>query len=276
LEIATADVYDLLRARQLLEEPGLASKLSQVIGRPIEAGIKSLPPMIQGAILGATRQALRVGLSAMVSTIDPDLRRPPTSTAFYRVAGGLSGAAGGFFGVAALPVELPVTTLLMLRSIAEIARAQGEDLSDPEVQLACLEVLALGRDDTPDDDAVETGYYATRIGLAQSISSASQYLASHGFAKKLASPLASLLSRIAARFSVRITESMVAKALPLVGAASGAALNALFMSHFQGLAWAHFTMRRLERKYGPWLVQRRYEALPAQTTLSALETQQGA
>ena len=38
-----------------------------------------------------------------------------------------SGAAGGAFGLASLPVELPVSTTIMLRSIADIARAEGED-----------------------------------------------------------------------------------------------------------------------------------------------------
>ena len=40
-----------------------------------------------------------------------------------------SGAAGGAFGLAALPIELPASTIIMLRSIAEIARNEGEDPS---------------------------------------------------------------------------------------------------------------------------------------------------
>lgn len=60
----------------------------------------------------------------------------------------LAGAAGGAFGIASLPVELPFSTTIMLRSIADIARAEGLDLADPKTALACLEVFALGgRDD---------------------------------------------------------------------------------------------------------------------------------
>ena len=40
-----------------------------------------------------------------------------------------SGAAGGAFGLATLPLELPVSTVIMLRSIADIAISEGEDLS---------------------------------------------------------------------------------------------------------------------------------------------------
>jgi EcsC protein family len=253
------DLSDLLRAKQILEHPGLAAKFSNLIGKPVEAGIKSLPAPVHRTIVEVTRSALRVGLGAMVSTLDPSPGKP-ASPRLYQIAGGLSGAAGGFFGLIALPLELPVSTLLILRSIAEMARSQGEDLNQPEAQLACLEVLALGGDSS-DDDAGETGYYATRIGLAQSVASATQYLSGHGVVRKLATPLASLISRVAARFSVRVTESMAAKAVPLLGAASGAAINTLFMTHFQDMAWAHFTVRRLERRYGGSMVKQRYLSL---------------
>jgi hypothetical protein len=261
MEISEEDFRTLERAHQILENPGLTAKLTNLIGLPVEAGVRSLPMAAQALIVSITRHSLRGGLSAIVATMD---RQPgiPAGPGKYRFMSGLSGAAGGFFGLAALPIELPVSTLLMLRSIAEIGRGEGEDLSKPESQLACLEVLALGGRSRA-DDAADVGYYATRIGLAQTISSAAQYIAKHGFGHKLSGPVASLITRIAARFSVRVTESMLAKAVPMLGAASGATINALFMKHFQEMAWAHFNMRRLERKYSPWLVQRRYEALAA-------------
>jgi EcsC protein family len=62
-----------------------------------------------------------------------------------------SGAAGGAFGLPTLPIELPVSTIIMLRSIADIARNEGEDLSDPETALSCLEVFALGGRAKSDD-----------------------------------------------------------------------------------------------------------------------------
>jgi hypothetical protein len=261
MELSEEDFRTLERAQQILENPGLTARLSNLIGAPIEAGVRSLPDSIQALIVSITRHSLRGGLSAIVATMN---RQPgkPAAPGVYRFMSGLSGAAGGFFGLAALPVELPVSTLLILRSIAEIARAEGEDVTKPTAQLACLEVLALGGRARSDDSA-EVGYYATRIGLAQTISSAAQYITSHGFAHKLATPVATLITRIAARFSLTVTESMLAKAVPMVGAASGATINTLFMMHFQEMAWAHFNVRRLERKYSPSLVRRQYEALAA-------------
>ena len=76
-------------------------------------------------------------------------------------AGGISGGVSGFFGIAALPIELPVTTTLMLRAIADIARHHGEDLSTLEARLACVEVFALGAPQV-DRRRTDLGYYASR------------------------------------------------------------------------------------------------------------------
>jgi hypothetical protein len=40
------------------------------------------------------------------------------------------------------------------------------------------------------------------------------------------------------------------KLYPVVGAVGGAAVNLIFMNHFQRIAEGHFTIRRLERIYG--------------------------
>jgi hypothetical protein len=68
-----------------------------------------------------------------------------TSSYLHKTLAATSGAIGGSFGLAALPIELPISTVIMLRSIGDIARAEGEDLRDPETTLSCLQVFALGR-----------------------------------------------------------------------------------------------------------------------------------
>lgn len=148
----------------------------------------------------------------------------------------------------------------MLRSIADIARSEGESLHDPETALACLEVLAHGGRSVSDDGA-ESGYFAVRAAMAQQLSAAAHYVAAHGFASKGAPVLVSLVSRVAARFSVNVGEKLAVQAVPLVGAVSGATLNTVFMRHFQAMARGHFIVRRLERRYGEDAVRRAYEAL---------------
>ena len=49
------------------------------------------------------------------------------STRLHKALATASGAAGGAFGLIALPVELPLSTIIMMRSIAEIARSEGEE-----------------------------------------------------------------------------------------------------------------------------------------------------
>ena len=108
-------------------------------------------------------------------SIQATLRSSPNSQFLHRALATASGAAGGTFGLAALPVELPVSTTIMLRSIADIARSEGEDLSDPETALACVEVFALGG--RPGSaDASESGYFAVRGMLAKTVTEAARFV----------------------------------------------------------------------------------------------------
>jgi len=164
----------------------------------------------------------------------------------HRVLATASGAAGGTFGLAALPVELPVSTTIMLRSIADIARSEGEDLSDPETALACVEVFALGG--RPGSaDASESGYFAVRGMLAKTVTEAARFVAERGVLKEGAPILLKFVTQVAARFGLVVTQKVAAQALPLVGALGGAAVNYAFIEHFQDVARGHFTVRRLER-----------------------------
>jgi EcsC protein family len=94
------------------------------------------------AITSATSEGLEAALKVALRTLPPS---PRTNSQFlHRAIATASGAAGGTFWLAALPVELSVSTVIMLRSIADIARSEGEDHSDPEAALPCVEVFALG------------------------------------------------------------------------------------------------------------------------------------
>lgn len=172
-----------------------------------------------------------------------------------------TGAAGGAFGMVALPAELPVTTTLMFRSIGAIAQDKGESLADPAVQMQCLLVLALGGPATDDDDA-QWGYFMVRGALAQAISRASSEIAAKGLSAHSSSVLLQLIRQVASRLSVQISEQVAAKSVPALGAVLGAAINAAFMDHFQKIADAHFTVRALERRYGEARVRAAWDALP--------------
>jgi hypothetical protein len=246
-----ADVEALSRAREVLENPGLAIRLTDLIGRPVEMAVAALPAAASRRIHGATGAALDKALSVALRTMDAD-PEPPTNW-FHRLAVGAAGAGGGAFGLAGLAVELPVSTTLMLRAIADHARAQGEDLARPGARLECLAVFAYGSP-RASDDAAEAGYFAVRAALARSIAEASEWLATKGISRaaadRSAPAVARLLTLVARRFGVAVSEKAAAQLVPLLGAAGGAAVNLAFMSHYQRTAWGHFTVRRLERAHG--------------------------
>lgn len=171
-----------------------------------------------------------------------------------------SGAVGGAFGFAALPVELPVSTVIMLRSIADIARQQGEDLHQPDAALACLQVFALGGR-SEEDDAAKSSYFAVRGILAQSLAEAARFVAERGIVEESAPLLVRLTALIASRFGIVVSQKVAAQAIPVIGALGGAAINYAFVSHFQDVAQGHFSVRRLERAYGKEIVQGEYQRI---------------
>lgn len=247
----------LRRAVELLEKPSFAARLADLVGAPIEKIIGSLPEKTSAAVQGAVTKAIREALAVAIRTIDSKSRSEPPDF-LMKVASGLTGGVGGFFGLPGLAVELPVTTTVMLRAIADIARSEGENLDDPEPRLACLEVFALGGKSSGSAGA-ETGYYAVRAVLSKYVSEAAKYIAERGLAEEGAPVLVRLITSIAGRFGVVVSEKVAAGAVPVAGAIGGATVNVAFMDHFQNVAHGHFIVRRLERKYGKQTVRAEYE-----------------
>ncbi len=257
------DLESLERAVVALERPAFAARVANLIGMPIEAATKLLPARAGAIVSRAATIAVRKAVVAAVSTMATDHRGAPFKW-LHRAAAAGSGGVGGFFGLPGLAVELPISTVIMLRAIADVARSEGEDVGSVEGQLACVQVFALGGP-APVDDASETAYYAVRIGLAKALTEAAEYITARGVTDEGAPVLLRLIARIAARFDVVVGEKVAAEAVPIIGAVSGAAINLLFVSTFQKTACGHFTVRRLERTYGPDAVKREYEAIARRT-----------
>lgn len=259
MEMTKQDLEDLKQAKRLLENPGFGARMISLLGAPIERGFRLLPAGWKDRVQSATRTALDQALHAALESLDDSPHRT-SSNLLHTVTVAATGAAGGAFGLVALPLELPLSTVIMLRSIADIARSEGEQLKDPAARLACLEVFALGSRSIK-DDAAETGYFVVRAALARSISEAAAFVAERGLAQEGAPALVRLMAGIASRFGVVVSEKAAAESVPLVGAVGGAAINTIFMEHFQSIARGHFTVRRLERSYDPELVKRIYAGL---------------
>lgn len=254
------DLADLSYAKSLLENPGFAVRVAALLGAPIEKGFKLLPSNWSKTVHGAVHKALRTALHVALTSLRSKPRSGRASIGFHRLVAGVSGGIGGAFGLAALPVELPFSTTVMLRSIADIARHEGHDLRDPETRVACLEVFALGGH-SRSDDAAENAYWAMRLVLSQAVSEAASHIARQGLLNESAPALARLVSVVGARFGVVVSEQVAAKAVPVIGAAAGSTINVLFTSHFQAMARGHFIVRRLEKFYGPRIIREVYEQI---------------
>jgi hypothetical protein len=76
--------------------------------------------------------------------------------------------------------------------------------------------------------------------------------------------LPGFLGAIAARFGGPVALKLSAQAVPVVGAAAGAAVNIAFLEHFRSIAEGHFTVRRLERLHGAVAVKAAYQDLATQ------------
>lgn len=256
--LSKSDLDDLRRAKELLENPGLAARLSNLVGSPVEKGVKMLPARWQKGVHKATEAALMKALDVAVSSLG-ERPRARSQDNLHRLAAAASGAAGGAFGLAALTWELPVSTTLMLRSIADIASSEGENPRHLDTKLACLTVFALGSPIDRRDNAAESGYFAARAALAAAVSEASKHLMEKGITKSGAPALVRLVALIGARFGVVVSEKAAAQAIPILGAAGGAMINTIFIGHYQDMARGHFIVRRLEKIHGADPVRAAYE-----------------
>jgi EcsC family protein len=260
MTFSSADLKDLQYAKDLLENPSLGAKISNVIGFPIEKGFNLLPAKWSEVVNRITRDSLEKALDFSVRTMTAQSSQP-SANLMHKIMAAASGAGGGAFGLAALPIELPVSTMIILRSIADIARSEGELITSPEGKLACVEVFALGGR-SGSDDAATAGYFQVRAALAKVVSEAAQYIAEKGLVEESAPAVVRLIAQIASRFSMSVSQKAAAQMVPIVGAAGGAIVNLVFIDHFQDVGRGHFIVRRLERAYGQNAVRQAYDELP--------------
>jgi hypothetical protein len=233
MSIDKDDTDALRNAVQLLEYPSLAARITNIVGKPVELLGKALPAGASEAIAEATTISLKAAIQLALLTI----RNKPqeSSQLLHKAFAVASGAAGGAFGILSLPIELPVSTIIILRSILDIARSEGENLAYPEPALSCVQVFALGG--RPGlADASESGYFVVRGMLAKSVTEAARFIAERGIVEEGSPALVRLITQVAARFGLVVTQKVAVQAIPVIGAFGGAAVNYAFIDHFQSVA----------------------------------------
>jgi EcsC family protein len=252
------DLEAIRTAVHLLENASLAARLTNILGKPIELIGLALPEGASKVIAAATTQGLNAALKVALRTMEN--RPEAASRLLHKALATASGAIGGSLGLVTAPLELPISTIIMLRSIADIARSEGENLADPDAALSCVQVFALGAR-ANSVDAAESGYFVVRGMLAKSITEAARFITERGIVEEGAPILVRFIAQVASRFGVVVTQKLAAQTLPIVGALGGAAVNYAFIDHFQDVARGHFAIRRLERAYGKEIVRAQYERI---------------
>lgn len=257
-KLSLEDLSILKRSKQKMEDIGWAMQGLNKMGNVIERKIELLPQKQQKWLQQLSYKVLHSVVKSNLLTMKHGKSKSLPLNKTYKALVTTSGAVGGAFGAAAFAADLSLTTKLMMRSIMDIARGEGEDLNALDTQLACLQVFALGGK-TTHDDSLETGYYASRIAISTTVKGGAKAL--QGLIAGTTNPLLKVIAAVASRFSVQVSEKFVAQAIPVIGAAGGASVNLAFMQHFQRMAEAHFAIRRLERKYGADAIKTSYESL---------------
>lgn len=285
-DLTTDDLKFLDEAAAFFEDPGRVAKGLAWAGKPIEVMHDRLPEKAKTAIAIVTEAAIKKAFLAAVRTIPekPDSEEPvgreqkeAESLLSKRTHTGLAtltGVLGGLVGLPALAIELPITTVLILRAISDQARLYGHDLNDLETRLECLMVFTMG---VPDNNADESApgskaagaerkpvanYFMTRASFV-SVMKRTAATAGAFSAKELLSSvekgsapiIVRMISSVAEKFQVRVSQKFLAESVPLLGALGGGALNYAFTDFFVTAARFHFRIRALEKKFGEEIIQ---------------------
>lgn len=217
----------------------LADLMGGAVGHAARLGMRGLgmaPNMeqkLRGLAETAITRAFDVAVLGMKGPADTAMEDSRWRTSSLQAAVAVSGAVGGFAGLAGLAPDIGFTTLTIMREIARIAREEGEDMSDPDARRACLEVFALKAfPNRRNGEESELGYFSARAVLR-------------------GRPVVMLIAEVASHYGLALGQKISVQLMPVAGALCGASLNTAFFNHYRALARAHFTIRRLEREYGP-------------------------
>jgi len=213
-------------ARRARKANGPMMSILQKLGGKVEAQMGLLPAPLRKQVEALTLATLEraLGLAAL------GRHAPDMGETAAPIAAALSGAAGGAGGLVTSVAELPVTITLILGTIRAAAEAEGFDPDDPATKAEILRCFASG---TPlgGDDGVNTAFVGARFAVT-------------------GAALNRLVAALAPKIAATLSQKLAAQAVPVLGAVSGAALNAAFLTHYRELARIRFRLLRLSQDHG--------------------------
>jgi hypothetical protein len=202
---------------------GPVMRLVNRVGNTLESQLAIVPDKYRDQIERMTAQALAASYGLAVRA--PDLGDRGGMAAVLA-----AGAAGGAGGLASSLAELPVTITLMLNAIRAEARATGLDPDEDWVRAECLRVFGAGSP-LASDDGVNTSFLTARLSIT-------------------GQAVQNIISTIAPKLAAVLGQKLAAQAVPVIGAVSGAALNAAFLSYYREIARIRFALLKLAETHG--------------------------
>lgn len=215
-------------ARRYRRANGPVIRLVNRLGGAFEAQLSALPESVRGQIEQVIAQALEASYGVAARTPDLGPRGPMAAVI-------ASGAAGGAGGLPTAVAELPVTVTLFLNAIRAEARAAGLDPDEDWVRAECLRVFSAGSPLTQ-DDGVNTSFIGSRLALT-------------------GSAVRNLIATIAPKLAAVLGQKLAAQAIPLLGAVSGATLNAAYLAFYREVARVRFALLKLAEVHGTEAVE---------------------
>lgn len=202
---------------------GLGVEVLNLIGAQADGLVERLPKPVQDRLEGATELALKQAMRAAHgsrSIVSTD------STGWLsRAAATALGAAGGVGGLPSALAELPITTAILLRAIQDVAVTYDFDANSENVQFDCIQVFAAAGPMSHDDGS-DLAFLSARMALTS------------GGVTKMA-------AWVAPRLAPVLGQKLAAQAVPVLGAAAGAATNYAFTRYYSEIAHVHFGLRKL-------------------------------
>lgn len=226
---------------------GPVMSLLNRVGGGLEKQLDLLPASLRSQVGKATEQAL---MQAWIVADQGAKRLPDPGRRGTMAAAVVTGAAGGAGGIATSLAELPVTVTMILHAIRAEAVAAGLDPADPAIRAEALQVLAAGSP-IAGDDGIDTAFLSAKLTLT-------------------GPALQAMIASVAPKLAAALTQKLAAQAVPLLGAVSGAALNAAYLGYYREIAAIRFALLRLGQQYGETEVLAAFREMTSQRPISRL------
>ncbi|MDB6455063.1 EcsC family protein [Falsirhodobacter sp. 20TX0035] len=228
-------------ARRAEKAGGPLMKVISFAGHRAEGLMDRIPSPIRIRIEEATAFALRRCYG--VASAAHGSRLPSVGKHGHKVAAVMSGGLGGFGGMASSIVELPATVSIFFAAIQKVAAEHGFDPKEEAVRLECLRVFGSG---TPfeEDEGTNTAFLASRVALT-------------------GAGAQGLIASVAPRLAAVLSQKLAAQTVPLLGAATGAAVNLAFISYYEELAHVRFALLKMAMEHPEGEVMQSFRAASA-------------